>query len=584
MNGFIIIDKPVGISSFKALGSVKRLSRGQKVGHTGTLDPLASGVLPAAVGRATAFIDLLPDCGKRYSAGFRLGITTDTLDITGEVISQKEVTVSPDEIRAVIKSFEGRIKQVPPMYSALKKDGERLYKLARRGVTVEREARDVEIYSIDNITGAGDGWSFDCSCSSGTYIRSLISDIGEKLGCGACMTALRRTYSNGFSVENARTPDEISEKDSLAGILIPIDSMFTDFGEIILTQAQSFRFANGNAIDRARLKGKEPDGEYRVFSPGRVFLGLARLGGNELTAVKTMGEEALSDLRLKNGKTAAALGTFDGLHLGHMSVIKKALGTGYRSLVLLFSEHPQKVLNGAAPGAIIDPADEDMIIRSLGAEPVRIDFAEIHDMSPRDFVSKILKDRLNAGFVSCGFNYRFGKGGEGNAETLRTICGEYGIDVGIADEVDHDGSPVSSTRIREAIAAGNVTAAGEMLGRAYSYNLVVEHGQARGRTLGFPTINQRFPEGFCLPGFGVYRSLTEVDGKPFGSVTNVGVRPTVGSDAPSSETYIDGYSGDLYGRKIRVSLLRFLRPERKFDSVDELKRQVEKDIEEARRL
>lgn len=581
MNGFIIIDKPVGISSFKALGAVKRLARGDKVGHTGTLDPLASGVLPAAVGRATAFIDLLPDSGKGYSAGFLLGTKTDTLDITGEVIAKKEVTVSPDEIRAVIKSFEGRIKQVPPMYSALKKDGERLYKLARRGVTVEREARDVEIYSIDNITGAGDEWSFDCRCSSGTYIRSLISDIGEKLGCGACMTALRRTYSNGFSIENAHTPDEIYEKDSLAGMLIPIDSMFPSFGEIVLTQAQSMRFANGGAIDRGRLKGDPPDGEYRVYSPERVFLGLARLGGKELAAVKTMGEEALAGLRRKSGKTAVALGTFDGLHLGHMSVIGKAIGTGRRSLVLLFSEHPQKVLNGTAPGAIIDSADEDMIIRSLGAEPVRIDFAEIHDMSPRDFVSKILGDRLDAGFAACGFNYRFGKGGEGTAETLRAICGEYGIGVEVAEEVDHEGSPVSSTRIREAIAAGDVAAAGEMLGRAYSYNLVVEHGQARGRTLGFPTINQRFPEGFCLPRFGVYRSRTEVDGKTYDSVTNVGVRPTVGSDAPSSETYIDGYSGDLYGRKIRVSLLSFIRPERKFDSVDELKKQVEKDIEEA---
>ncbi len=580
MSGFIIIDKPVGISSFKALGSVKKLCRGRKVGHTGTLDPLASGVLPAAVGRATAFIDLLPDSGKAYSASFRLGVTTDTLDVTGEVLEQNEVTVPDEEVRTVIKSFVGRIKQVPPMYSALKKDGERLYKLARRGVTVEREAREVEIYSIDNITGSGGEWSFDCRCSSGTYIRSLISDIGEALGCGACMTALRRTYSNGFSIENARTPDEISGKDSLAEMLIPIDSLFTDFGEVVLTQAQSLRFANGGAIDRGRLKGDPPDGGYRVYSPDGVFLGLARLGGNELTAVKTMGEEALAALRRKNEKTAVALGTFDGLHLGHMSVIKKTLDTGRKSLVLLFSEHPLKVLNGEAPGAIIDSADEDTLIRSLGAEPVRIDFAEIRDMSPREFISTILKDRLNAGSVACGYNYRFGKGGGGDAEALRKICVEYGIEVSVADEVDCDGSPVSSTRIREAIAAGDMAAAEEMLGRAYSYNLTVEHGQARGRSLGFPTINQRFPEGFCLPKFGVYVSRTEVDGKIYPSVTNVGVRPTVGSDAPSSETYIDGYSGDLYGRKIRVSLLSFIRPERKFGAIDELKEQVERDIKE----
>ena len=584
MNGFIVVDKPVGISSFRALGAVKRACGTKKVGHTGTLDPLASGALPAAVGRATAFIDLLPVSGKGYSASFILGTETDTLDITGKVLRTCEVNVPDAEVIAAITLFAGKSMQVPPMYSAVKSDGQRLYKLARSGVTVERPAREIEISSIDNIFEEHGVWHFDLRCSAGTYVRSLISDIGKKLGCGAVMTALRRTYSNGFDLSSARTPDEIATALSPADIVIPVDKAFECYSAVTVTGPQARRFVNGNPLDGERLHGAKENGMYRVYSPDGTFLGIGELAGGEMTVRGNMGTEALSDSRgqIGNRKTALALGTFDGLHTGHMSVISLAKGAGedMTPAVLLFSQHPLEVLTGSAPQTLADAGSEAALLASSGVKIVRMDFNSIRGMTPREFVAEVLVRRLNAGFAACGFNYRFGKNGEGNPGTLAEICAEYGIRTAVAAEVDYGGAPVSSTRIRDALKRGDITAANAMLGRAFSYELEVCHGSERGRLLGFPTINQRFPENFCIPAFGVYASETVVDGRTYRSLTNVGMRPTVGSDAPSSETFIEGFSGYLYGRKIRVSLLRYVRPEVKFDSLDGLKEQIGRDLRE----
>lgn len=281
MNGFIILDKPAGITSFIGGAIVRRVTKEKKTGHTGTLDPMATGVLPVAVGNATRFIELLPSHDKGYRASFRLGTTTDTLDITGTVLTTSDVIPHEDEVKKAIAHFQGETEQLPPMYSAIKKDGKRLYELARQGIEVEREKRIVTIYSCDFVSFENGEYTIDVRCSKGTYIRSLISDIGEMLGCGAVMTALRRTLSNGFSIEEAHTEDELKAAEDITEFLIPVDKALEAYPAIKVSEAQAKRFRNGGELDSQRLHTRLVPSLYRVYSPDGKFLGLGEYRENE---------------------------------------------------------------------------------------------------------------------------------------------------------------------------------------------------------------------------------------------------------------------------------------------------------------
>lgn len=274
MTGFIVIDKPQNITSFIAAKIVRRITGEKKAGHTGTLDPMATGVLPVAVGNASRFIELLPCHDKGYIASFRLGETTDTLDSTGEILSTSDVIPTKDKVLEVIRSFVGDIEQLPPMYSAIKKDGKRLYELARQGVEVEREKRHITIYSCDYVEGEDKDYTIRVRCSKGTYIRSLIADIGDCLGCGAVMTSLRRTESNGFSLADAHTEEELKAAADVSAFLIPVDIALNAYPEIVVSEAQAKRFKNGGELDIKRIHQKLCTGLYRMYSPAHDFLGL----------------------------------------------------------------------------------------------------------------------------------------------------------------------------------------------------------------------------------------------------------------------------------------------------------------------
>ena len=209
MNGVIVIDKPADFTSFDVIAVVRRLTGQRKTGHTGTLDPNATGVLPVLLGAATKAQDRIPNHDKSYLAQFRLGLTTDTLDIWGEVKTETPCCVTEDDVRSLLPRFSGEIMQVPPMYSALKKDGQRLYDLARKGVEVEREARPVTVYRLELVSFNSETQTGELavSCSKGTYVRTLIDDIGQALGVGAVMTALRRTEACGFTLSDCVTLD-----------------------------------------------------------------------------------------------------------------------------------------------------------------------------------------------------------------------------------------------------------------------------------------------------------------------------------------------------------------------------------------
>lgn len=281
------------------------------------------------------------------------------------------------------------------------------------------------------------------------------------------------------------------------------------------------------------------------------------------------------DLQTPEGELAAALGSFDGLHLGHRQVIGNTLSApGLRPAVITFQQNPSVSLQKKPVPLLTTNEQKLALLEEMGVEVVYLlSFDRIRDMEPEDFVEALYRVcRVRA--LSCGFNFRFGKNGRGDAGLLKELCREKGISLSVTPPVSVAGETVSSTRIRACLEQGDVQQAGQLLGRPFGYDFEVTHGRQLGRTWGTPTINQPFPAGYVLPRFGVYASLVEVEGQKYYGVTNIGVKPTVGSDCALSETWIPEFSGDLYGKKVPVELLDFIRPERKFDSLDQLKNEI----------
>lgn len=279
MDGFICLDKGEGMTSFYAVRKMRNIVGEKKAGHGGTLDPMATGVLPVAFGNATRFLELFPTHDKAYEAQIKLGVTTDTLDITGTVLTKTETAVKKEDIEAVLNKFRGKIKQIPPMYSAIQKDGKRLYELARQGIEIEREEREIEIYSLELLSfdEAEQTFSISVECSAGTYIRTLSSDIGDALGCGAVMTKLRRTKALGFSLEDSVTLEELEEKMQSGEIETVLHSVseVMNYQKLFVSEAQAKRFHNGGELETIRLRQKTvPEKYYRVFSQQGEFMGI----------------------------------------------------------------------------------------------------------------------------------------------------------------------------------------------------------------------------------------------------------------------------------------------------------------------
>ena len=308
VNGILLLDKPADFTSFDVCAVVRGMLHTKKVGHSGTLDPMATGVLPILVGSATRALDLIPSHDKTYVAGFRLGMTTDTLDITGNVLSECPAEVSEDELLRVTEAFRGDIMQVPPMYSAVSVGGKKLYDLARQGVEVEREARPVTIYTLtlDSYDSGNASGVLTVSCSKGTYIRTLIDDIGKALGCGAVLTTLRRTEASGITIDRCMTLAQAQEyKDNglLESKLLPIDTIFEEYPAVYISENQAIRFSNGATLALERLQPPVIDGVrqserlhhekypqdslYRVYSRAdNSFLGLGVKKTDELRVMK----------------------------------------------------------------------------------------------------------------------------------------------------------------------------------------------------------------------------------------------------------------------------------------------------------
>ena len=282
MNGIVIIDKPQGWTSQDVTARLRRVFNTRRIGHGGTLDPMATGVLPVFVGRGTRGVEFFEHAEKTYETVLQLGITTDTEDITGTVLTRCDAFVTGQMLEQVLERFRGDIMQVPPMYSALKVNGQKLYDLARKGKEVEREPRPVTIHELTLLGMEADGIRLRVRCSKGTYIRTLCKDIGQALGCGGCMAALKRVSAGAYTIDEAVPLQTLLEEENPEKYLRPVDSMFTQYPQVVLTPNQEKRCRNGNSFSITM----EP-GTYRAYSQTGEFLMLAKAEGGIMSTIKS---------------------------------------------------------------------------------------------------------------------------------------------------------------------------------------------------------------------------------------------------------------------------------------------------------
>ncbi len=285
MNGIVIVDKPMDWTSQDVVSKLRGVFQTRRIGHGGTLDPMATGVLPVFVGRATRGVEFFEHAVKTYEAVLRLGLITNTEDITGEILEKRDVSVSETAFFSCLEGFRGEIQQIPPMYSALKINGQKLCDLARKGKEVERKPRTITIHKLECLSFDGETARLLVTCSKGTYIRTLCKDIGEALGCGGCMEALRRVGAGAYTIDEAVPLAELVASDDPGKYLRPVDSMFTQYEAVTLTEKQSLRCRNGNSFSIDL-----PDGTYRAYDEKGEFLMLAKVESGVMSTIKSFFE------------------------------------------------------------------------------------------------------------------------------------------------------------------------------------------------------------------------------------------------------------------------------------------------------
>jgi len=291
MNGIIIIDKPAGWTSHDVIAKLRGALKQKRIGHGGTLDPMATGVLPVFVGRATRAAEFCENAEKEYIAELQLGITTDTQDITGTVLNENDVKVTIEDVKAILPRFTGAQKQIPPMYSAIKKDGKKLYEFARQGIDIPRKAREINILKLELLEPSQkNSFTLRIVCSKGTYIRTLCHDIGSALGCGGTLSALRRTRAGVYSINRAHPLNEVlaaTLTDSVNSVTLPIDSIFSEFPAISIIESEVIKAKNGALC---KVGKNVENGKYRVYAPDGDFLLLGEVHDSKVKTIKSFFE------------------------------------------------------------------------------------------------------------------------------------------------------------------------------------------------------------------------------------------------------------------------------------------------------
>ncbi len=600
MDGVLVVYKEKGYTSADAVARLRRILNQKKIGHLGTLDPDAEGVLPICLGRATKLSDLLSVGHKIYRAVILLGVDTDTQDIGGTVLARSEVKCTTEEVKAAVMSFLGSSSQLTPMYSARKVDGQKLVDLARKGVTVERRSREITVNSLELLSVDLPRVTIRVDCSKGTYIRTLCHDIGEKLGCGAAMESLLREEASGFNIADSMTVSQIAAMQltgQIGKILKTPEMLLSAYTRFDITSEEAEKpVRNGNPLKlgwgktNKKLQSEET---VSVFSGNGQLMGLYTFEPEKhrlFPKLMLLPEEAVPYGTADDRPSVVSIGKFDGFHVGHRAILdtmnRIAEEKNLRKVLFSFSMSPQAVLSGKQQENLLAPEEKRRLAKALGVDLLaEYPFTdEIRTMSAEDFLKDILLDKMKMKEIAAGPDCAFGYSRQGNIDFLRDHENEFGYHLTVVDKVRMHGDIVSSTRIRSLLEEGRIEEVNDLMGLPITILGKVLHGEAFGRTIGFPTINQAFPEGKLKPPFGVYASRVEWDGSYYPAITDFGVKPTVMADsAPALETHILHYTGDLYGKAVKTELLHFIRPEMRFESSDELKAQIACDLAEAER-
>ena len=560
-DGIVVVDKPAGWTSQQAVARVKhRLAaawgmrpKACKVGHAGTLDPMATGVLVVGVGRATKLLGVIAGHDKTYEATIRLGQGTATDDAEGESVGEPvdATPLSDAAIAEAVAALTGDIEQVPSSVSAIKVDGRRAYALVRAGENVVLKPRAVTVSSFDVLTRRDKTPYVDLDvrveCSTGTYVRALARDLGAALHVGGHVTALRRTRIGAFGLDQAVALDDVTEASLMS------------------------------------VPHRTPTGDARAAAVQQAVAGLR------------VAEPPCDVSGATTQRLALALGTFDGVHLGHRAVIaaaRTAVGPAGTVTAVTFWPHPMTVFAPRSAPRLLQSLDarEDELLDAGADEVLVLDFTpEMAALTPQSFVESVLVPMAPQA-VAVGPGFTFGARAAGTPQTLVDLArGRF--DVFTAALVSVDGRPVSSTAIRSAVVAGDVALAARLLGREFSTRGPVVHGDHRGRGLGFPTANLAPDDTLVTPADGVYAGwlrlldetgtgavpLTGTDTMP--AAVSVGDNPTFAS-ARRVEAHIIGVDIDLYDRAVEVGFTRYLRGMIKFTHVDDLVAQMRRDVAE----
>lgn len=538
MDGIINVNKESGMTSFDVLRVLKRILHEKKMGHAGTLDPMAEGVLLVCVGKATKLVESLMAEKKVYTAEMLLGVETDTEDSTGKLLSAEEKRVSKEELLSAFYALLGKREQIPPMYSAKRVGGKRLYAMAREGMVVERKPSSIEIFSIDFLSlsepdslaalpcqGKYQRVRFRVQCSKGTYIRTLCTEIAEKLGTKACMTALLREEVGEFRLEDS--------------------------------------------VKLSEIEKKVEEGELSSFLKPPLY---------------------------SKKQTALTFGKFDGVHIGHRKIFStlfaKAEEYGLESAVLSFTLDKDSFFLRERKESLALPDEHFTRLKNAGFQEVFLySLTEnLARMSPEDFVRSILHEALKVKQLVVGTDCSFGYKGEGDVALLERLQKKYDFTLTVVEKLYTEGEdgqsiPISSSYIRKLLEEGKVEKASLLLGRAYSINGTVTHGKEIGRTLSFPTVNIFPTEGKITPAEGVYYTKITVQGEEYDAMTSIGRNPSISEGNPLTiESYLLDFQGDLYGEKIRISFLRRIREQLKFDTLSALQEQLQKDLETVKEM
>ncbi|MDA3872924.1 MAG: tRNA pseudouridine(55) synthase TruB [Kiritimatiellae bacterium] len=538
VDGILLVDKPKDWTSHDVVGFIRGRYRLAKVGHGGTLDPMATGLLVILLGKGTKSSDAVMQGKKVYEGTYTLGSTTNTQDAEGQIEESRPLPegLNRETLDALLPPFTGDILQTPPMVSAIKKDGVPLYKLARKGEVIEREPRPVTIYSYEIIDVRLPEVDVRIVCSKGTYVRTLAHDFGQALGCGAHLSALRRTSSGTFSVSDAIEVEALRDLDleSLKPRILPV---------------------------------KVP---------------LPRTESSTSTPVLT---ESLDAVPSPTSPLVLAIGAFDGLHLGHRAVLETASATASernaRLGILRFHPHPSRILYPEkAPPLLCSEARIQELLQELGVHiHLRLPFSkELAQQEPEAFLEVLFTSLPGLQGVIVGSNWRFGYQGRGDVDLLREAAQARDITVRIAEDTHWKDERISSTRIRKALLSGDIPSANGMLGRPFRLRGTVGHGRKFGRELGFPTANFLIDTHMLLPPPGVYAMKAHIQS---GSYNGAGY---ITHDPGMVEVHLLDFEGDLYDQEVAVDLIAYQRPATPLSESQVLRERIAQDVQDIRRL